>query len=60
MSEDELFDFVKELQNNSIELYSFVAENSEELTDEEIDELVEELEGDYLSLREFVINALEE
>ena len=58
MSENELHDFVKELQGNSIELYSFVAENSEELTEEEIDELAEELEGDYLSLREFVINAI--
>ncbi|MBG9728032.1 hypothetical protein ABD87_00315 [Lysinibacillus sphaericus] len=60
MTEDELHGRVKELQNDSVELYSFVVENSsEELTDEEIDEKVEELEGDYLSLREFVINAME-
>lgn len=58
--ENELYDFVKELQNNGVELYSFVAENtSQELSDEQMDSLVSELESDYLSLREFVINALE-
>lgn len=58
--ENELYDFVRELQNNGVELYSFVAENtSPELSDEQIDSLVSELESDYLSLREFVISALE-
>jgi len=60
MSENELHDFVKELQGNSLELYSFVAENSDEdISDEHIDSLVNEFQGDYLSLREFVVNALE-
>lgn len=60
MGENELHDFVKELQGNSIELTNFVAENAENLTEEEIDELVDEFEGDYLSLREFVLNAFED
>ncbi|MGG2105530.1 hypothetical protein [Lysinibacillus pakistanensis] len=60
MSEKELDVFVRELKENGTELYSFVAENtSEDLSDEQMDVLVSELEGDYLSLREFVINALE-
>jgi len=60
MTENQLHDFVKELQRDSVELTNFVAENAEELTGEEIDELVEDFEGDYLSLRDFVIRALED
>lgn len=60
MIEKELDIFVRELKNNGTELYSFVAENtSDDLSDDQMDWLVSELEGDYLSLREFVINALE-
>ena len=58
-SEDELHDFVTSLQNDSVELHNFVAQNAEDLTVEEIDNLVEEFEGDYLGLREFVIRAWE-
>ncbi|WP_339279938.1 hypothetical protein [Lysinibacillus sp. FSL P2-0066] len=61
MSENELYDFIKELQGSSVELYSFVAENCDEnLTEDEIDDLVSDLESDSLSLREFVIRALED
>lgn len=61
MSEKELDEFISELQNNNVELYSFVVENvSEDLSDDEMDALVSDLESDYLSLREFVIGALEE
>lgn len=61
MTEEQLHDFVKELQGSSVELYGFVAENSDEnMTDERIDELVADFESDYLSLREFVINAFED
>ncbi|GAB0168182.1 hypothetical protein LSPCS325_16190 [Lysinibacillus sp. CTST325] len=61
MSEKEINDLVTELQNNSVELYSFVAENaSEDLSDDEMDALVSDLENDYLSLREFVIEAMED
>lgn len=60
MSERELNKFVRELQSDSVELYSFVTANtSEDLSDGQMDSLVNELEGDYLSLRKFVINALE-
>jgi len=60
VSERELNKFVRELQSDSVELYSFVTANtSEDLSDGQMDSLVNELEGDYLSLRKFVINALE-
>lgn len=61
MSEKEIDDLVNELQNNSVELYSFVGENvSEDLSDDEMDALVSDFESDYLSLREFVIEAMED
>lgn len=59
MSEQEIDDLIRELQNNSVELYSFVSENAEDLTDDEIDNLVDDFGGDPLSLREFVVNVLE-
>lgn len=60
MSERELDKFVRELQSDSVELYSFVTANtSEDLSDGQMDSLINELEGDYLSIRKFVINALE-
>ena len=59
MSEKELDALVSELENNSTELFNFVAENTEDLTDKEIDDLVSDLESDTLSLRAFVIHALE-
>ena len=60
MTEQEIYELVAELQGNSLELYNYVAENCEEdLTDEEIDNLVSDFETDTLSLREFVINVLE-
>ncbi|MED3554208.1 hypothetical protein [Cytobacillus praedii] len=59
MTEQEIDKLIRELQGSSVEMYSFVAENCDEnLTDDEIDDLVTDLESDYLSLREFVINAL--
>lgn len=58
MSEHEIDDLIRELQNNSVELYSFVSENAEDLTDDEIDNLVDDFGGDPLSLREFVVNVL--
>lgn len=60
MTENELHAFVKELQENTVELMNFVCINAEHLSESEIDELVEEFEGNYLGLREFVINALED
>ncbi|MFY0519348.1 hypothetical protein ACOMCU_16195 [Lysinibacillus sp. UGB7] len=61
MSEKELDERVTELQNDSVELYSFVAENvSEDLSDDEMDALVSDLESDTLSLRDFVIKAMED
>lgn len=60
MNEQELEDLIRELQGSPVELYNFVAENTEDLTDDEIDDLVGDLESDPLSLREFVINALED
>lgn len=61
MTEEQLHEFVKELQSNSIELSSFIAENCDEnLTEDEIDDLISDFESDYLSLREFVINAMED
>jgi len=53
MSEKELDGRVTELQNNSVELCSFVAENvSEDLSDDKMDALVSDLESDPLSLRD--------
>lgn len=61
MSENEIYDFCKELQCCKLELTNFVAENvSEEVTEKEIDDLVADLESDFMSLREFVINSLED
>ena len=60
MSEQQLDDLIRELQGSPLDLYSFVAENTEDLSDDELDALVEELEGDTLSLREFVIHSLED
>lgn len=49
---------IRELQGSYIELSHFIAYHSDHLTEEEIDRLAEELEGDYLSLKEYVMNAL--
>jgi len=49
VSERELNKFVRELQSDSVELYSFVTANtSEDLSDGQMDSLINELEGDYL------------
>lgn len=59
MTEDQLHDFVKELQSNSLELGSFISENSPDLENKKLDDLIRDYESDYLSLRDFVIQALE-
>mgnify|MGYP001028134273 CR=1 FL=1 len=61
MSEQEIYERVSELQNDGSELYNFVAENCDvNLSEAEIDDLVSDFETDTLSLREFVINVLED
>lgn len=61
MSEKKIDELVTELRNNSVEQYFFVAENAlEDLSDDEMDALVSDLKNDFLSLREFVIEAMED
>ena len=61
MTDIEIDELVQELQANSVELYHFIMENCDgDLTNEQIDNMVSDFESDYLSLREFVVHAIEE
>lgn len=58
MTEEQIDGMVRELQNNPVELWDFVSRNVEGAEPSEIDNLVNDFEGSYLDLREFVINSL--
>lgn len=59
LTEDELQIFVKGLQNNRLELRSLILDNRPDLEGEELNNLIRDFENDYLSLRDFVVQALE-
>lgn len=62
MSEEQYIKLVEEkadeLQNNPLELHAFVTENSPELTAEQHDDLVRDLEGNYIEIEHYVNTSL--
>jgi hypothetical protein len=58
MTEEQIDDMVRELQNSPVELWDFVSRNMVEAETSEIDALVDDYKNSYLDLREFVIESL--
>ncbi|MED2737625.1 hypothetical protein [Bacillus toyonensis] len=58
MTEEQIDEMVRELQNSPVELWDFVSRNLDGAETSEIDALVDDYKSSYLDLREFVINSL--
>ena len=58
MTENEIDKLVNELQNDSVELWAYIANVLDDKEGEEIDAMAEELKNSPLDLREFILNNL--